>query len=636
MSIPSIPAFSAPPWKAAWLPDFIMSSNTVKVCDLIVEELEKEGVRHIFLLSGGMMLPLLGAVGRSKKIAYVCHHHEQAAAMAAEGYAREKLSLGVCLATSGPAATNTLTGVAGAYVDSSPVLILTAQSRTALTVRGTGAPGRLRTLGNFEIDIVEIAKPITKYAAFVDKAEEILFHLHKAIHLAKEGRPGPVLLDLPLDIQGATVDRSRLVSFVPPVPAPAFSGPGEAEIALVLSKLKGARRPFLLAGHGVRVSGAARAFRTLVEKLGIPVGLTALANDLLPYDHPLYVGKVGLRGDRAGNFAAQNADVMLILGSSLHVTTTGYEVESFAPDCEKIVVDIDAAILERNHVSPAATIHAPVDRFVDCLLATVQTAEGASSLLSPAARKWTGRCRFWKAHFRIIDEPHLEPDDEINPYRLVEELNLALTGDETVLTDSGSLYYIMGQAFRPGSGNRLIVSGAFGGMGFALPASIGAAMAAPGKKIVHLTGDGSFQMNSQELATIARYQPNILLLVVNNSGYASIRNSQVTFGDGAINGADEKSGVAFPDFGKLAEAYRLPHRRVSRRSELAVALRDGLAHTGPLILEIVTPSQVQMIPAVTSVLLPSGTFKSMRLHEMSPLLTPEQEEAGKIDIADLG
>lgn len=587
----------------------------VKVSDLVRDFLEDMGVGHVFLLSGGMMIHLVDSVSRSRTIRYICNHHEQASVMAAEAYARESGRLGVCFATSGPGATNTVTGIAGAWLDSSPVLVITGQSRKTLTVRGVGLPG-LRMVGNFEVDIVEIVNSITKYSVFVEDPQSILFHLQKACHLALTGRPGPVLLDIPLDVQGALVEESELVGFT--APSEPQSQPDVNPVPL-LARLRNAERPLILAGHGVRVSGQAGVFHDLVQKLGIPVITTQLANDLMPYDNEFYVGHVGLRGDRAGNYAVQTCDFLLVLGSSLHVTTTGYELEHFAPSAFKAIVDVDELQLKRNHVGASLLIHSDLGSFLPRLLLDLK-----EERLSEPQQEWRKKCQQWKRCFSVADEPHVAGVDTINTYKLVDVLSDALKGTETIVTDAGSLYYIMGQAFRVKGDQRFIVSGAFGAMGYALPASLGAALASPAKTIVCITGDGSLQTNVQELATLAYHQLNCKIIVINNAGYASIRNSQKSFCDGHLAGSSLSTGLCFPNWRKIAEAYGVPYAMANRVDELPGLFASLLSSPGPVLCEVVIPETVQMLPAVTSEKLPNGSFRSNKLHEMSPPLSMER------------
>jgi acetolactate synthase I/II/III large subunit len=582
----------------------------IKVSDLVTRFLEEQNVKHVFLLSGGMMMHLLDSISKSKKIRYICNHHEQACAMAAEGNARWRGGLGVCFATSGPGATNTVTGITGAWLDSSPVLFITGQSRRTLTARGLGLKD-LRMVGTFEVDIVPIVRPITKYSVFVDDPKSVLYHLQKAVYLAQSGRPGPVLLDMPLDVQGAMVEEDDFIQFVPEkieVSADDYSA--------IWAKLAVAQRPVILAGHGIRVAGQCSRFVEFVERLGIPLVTTQLANDLIPYAHPHYVGHVGLRGDRAANFTVQAADLLIVLGCSLHITTTGYEVDKFAPSAEKIWIDSDKANLERNVVKAILRYPSSVSDFLHSVGTFKPT-------LSANVESWNRLTSRWKEKLLIIAEHPLK-NDHLETYQLVNTLSNTLTGGETIVTDAGSLYYVIGQAFKTKSKQRVIVSGALGSMGYALPASLGVAVEDTEGTTICIKGDGSMQMNVQELATVARYSPNLKIIVINNGGYASIRNTQVNFCNGNYAGTDPKTGVGLPSWDGLCLAYGLTYMKCDKHSELAATFQNMLRIKGPVFVECIMPETVEMFPAVTSRKLDDGSFVSSRLHEMSPFLSDDQ------------
>jgi acetolactate synthase-1/2/3 large subunit len=583
-------------------------SKLIKVSDLIKFFLEKKEIDTIFLLSGGMMMHLLDSVSKSECIKYVCNHHEQASAIAAEAYSRIKYDIGVCYATSGPGATNTITGIAGAWLDSVPVIYVTGQSRTSLTVRGAKIKN-LRMIGNFEVDITEIVKPITKYSVLIDKAEDILYHLEKAYYIAKNGRPGPVLLDIPLDIQGSLVEIAKLNHFTPDT---IHKENFEDVFEILHSHLKRAKKPLIIGGHGIRVSNLVNEFRKLIHQLNIPVVTTQLANDLLPYKDELYVGKVGLRGDRAGNFAIQSADLIISIGSSLHVTTTGYELEDFANQAFKVVIDIDKAVLEKNKTISQLQINTDIKSCIEYFEKFTR---------KDNIGRWIEQLTKWKNVFKIINEPHQKLGDSINTYFLIDLLSEILLGDEIIISDSGSLYYIMGQAFKTKENQRVIISGALGAMGYALPASIGACFAAPCKNVICITGDGSMQINVQELQTISTNNLNCKIIVLNNKGYASIRNTQESFLDGHIAASSIETGVSFPDWEKLASAYSIPYKKEDKFSNLPFLLKNILENRGPFFLEIIIPEKVTMIPAVISERLKNGSFKSNKLHEMSPPLS---------------
>ena len=584
--------------------------KTVRVADYIARTVAGSGADAFFMVSGGMMMHLMDAFGRTR-MRYYCNHHEQACAMAADAYSRQTGKLGVCLATSGPGATNLLTGLVGAYQDSVPVLFLTGQCKRKETVRWRGLKG-LRQCGFLEVDIVPIVESVTKYAAFVDEPADIRYHLEKAIHLATTGRPGPVLLDLPLDVQGAAVDPSELRPYVPDPGAPASDFSPE-DLQRVIDAVQNAERPLLLAGHGVRSAGLVDEFRSLVELWQVPVATTFMAKDLVPDEHPLFVGHPGPRGNRGANFAVQSADVILTMGCSLHLQTVGYEGELFAPNALKIQIDLDRALLQRDSTGAqwkfAWDLH-------DYLSALVREAKPHCGL------GWRTECRAWKQSHSSRNEPHVfgGPGDPVNLYEFVDQLSDALSGDETVLTDAGQPHPILAQAFRQKARQRYLNPGSLAEMGWALPASLGVAVAAPGRRVVSVFGDGSLQTNIQELQTLAHHKFNIKTFVINNDGYASIRNTQKNFFQGFFVGSTPDSGVTLPDLRKICEAYGLPYVRCENRGVLAQRLREVLDAEGPVICEVMAQVDQRILPVVPSSLLPDGSMRSKALHEMVPPL----------------
>lgn len=582
-----------------------------KVSDIVSQFFEQKEIRNVFLLSGGMMMHLLDSISKSRNIKYICNHHEQASAMAAEAYARITGNIGLCYATSGPGATNLITGIAGAWLDSSPVFFITGQSRTQLTIRGSGIPD-LRMFGNFEVDIVSIVKPITKYAVVLDRPENVLFELEKAFYIAKEGRPGPVLIDFPLDIQGSMVDEFNLKKFQ--IPEKRVYQVEENQYSIVIEKLKSSKRPLIIGGNGIRISAMVDEFRKIVSDLKIPVVTTQLANDLMPYQHNQYVGKLGLRGDRAGNFAIQTADLIISIGSSLHITNTGYELEYFAPEAFKIVIDIDKAVLQKNLPISDFQINVDVNSFLENVLKKIEPSDLNIS------NSWIQRLEKIKNKYQVINENLIFSNDNINTYSIVDAISDLLKGDEIIITDAGSLYYIIGQTFKAKNNQRVIVSGALGAMGYALPAAIGASIAEPNKQVICITGDGSMQTNIQELQTISNYNLNCKIIVLNNKGYASIRNSQSAFQEGHVAASSESTGVTFPNWGAVANSYKLNFKSEKSYKNLRNFLSTILSEEGPLFAEIIIPENVIMQPSVTSKKLDNGSFKSNTLDEMTPAI----------------
>ena len=588
----------------------------MRVADYIVEHLESIDVDKVFLLSGGGMMHLLDAVSRSTKIQYICNHHEQASGIAADSYARVSGKLGVCFATSGPGGTNTLTAVVGAYQDSSPVLFVTGQSKVSQTIQGTNMPG-LRQFGTFEVDIIPTVQTVTKYAAFVSKAEDIRYHLEKAIHLAFDGRPGAVFLDVPIDVQGAQVDPEKMIGFTPETTQRLPSLELQT-VVKILEKLSKALKPVILAGHGVRAASQVKEFRNLVDQLRIPVVTTCFGNDVLDYDHPLFVGHPGMKGDRAGNFAVQSADFILCLGTSLHVTTTGYELDQFAPKAYKVLVDVDEMTLKRQQVEIDDKIFSDVKTFISLMKTAVETNP------VPTKRGWVEVCQSWKNKLSVYKEPHIQEDSQINFYNFMDKLDVQLADDDVIVSDAGSAFYIVGQALRVKKNQRVINSGSLGAMGFALPAATGAATVKSTNRVICVTGDGSLQTNIHELAVFRKNNLNVKLFVVNNNGYVCIRNTQNNFFKGHLAGTSNESGVFIPDTEKLAQAYELPYFKVSNISELDEVINKTLKASGPVICEVFTPPNQEIIPTVSSKKLADGSMKSKPLHDMYPFMTDDE------------
>ena len=591
----------------------------IRTADYIVLRLREWGVDTVFMLSGGGMMHLVDSVGRAEGLHAICNHHEQCSAIAADAQARFSGHVGVCYATSGPGATNILTGLVGSWQDSSPVLFLTGQSKSTQTIQVSGIAG-LRQFGTFEVDIVPIVKPVTKYAVMVTDPKTIRYHLEKALHLATTGRPGPVLLDLPLDVQGALIEAENLEGYVPEEDAKHL---GSDDLTKVVDILRNAKRPLILSGVGIRAAGAVDLFRRLVERMNIPVVTSQLGKDALFYDHPLFVGHSGPKGDRAGNFAIQTADVIVSLGCSLHSQTTGWENSLFAPDALKIQVDIDEAVLAREQLNVAVKIKSDVTEFL----------LGIEPLIANgfANDAWRNNCLSWKKRFAVNQEPHDRSVEAVNYYDFAEELSCALKDNECIVTDAGSAFYAMGQGLRLKQNQRFISSGSLGAMGFALPAANGVATASDSATIC-VTGDGSLMTNIHDLAVTSHYKLNVKIFVMNNEGYLSIRNTQRDFFNGMFVGTDAASGVFIPDMESQAKTYRLPFLRCERAADLKNVIDQALAIEGPVLVEINALRDQRMIPSVMSERLPDGRMQSKPLHEMYPYL-PQNEVDAELDRA---
>ncbi len=592
-------------------------SKLVRVADYFADFLAQRGIDTTFMVSGGMMMHLMDAVGRDDRFRLYFNHHEQASAMAADAYARVTGRPGFCLATGGPGGTNVLTGLVGAYQDSIPLIFLTGQSKVCDTVRGNNIPG-LRQFGFLEVDLVPIVESVTKYAAFVHRAQDARFHMEKAYYLATHGRPGPVLLDVPLDIQGAMIDPDTLPGFEAPTEASALT---PQNVAKILKQLQAAKKPLILAGHGIRCAGAVTSFRKLVDALEIPVAITQLGKDVLPYAHPLFVGHPGVKGNRAANITLQDADLLLVIGSSLHGQTIGWESELFAPTAHKIHVDPDPAILQKTKGIVTEQLQADVSELIEALTKAV----ASQSLDRTKHASWRDRCRELKNLHSPMSEPHkLGPKDgPANLYEIVDIVSDIVPANTILLSDSGQSTYVVPQALRQKDSHRYLAPGSLAEMGWALPAAIGAAAADPKNTVFAFVGDGSLQTNIQELQTIRHTGFNIKILVINNDGYASIRGTQDRFFSGNYVGSTRESGITLPELQRIAHAYDIPYLSCPNRGDLSDCIQKMMAHSGPVICEVAAMRDQDIIPAVTSVKLPDGRMRSAPLQTMSPLL-PEK------------
>lgn len=585
----------------------------IRVADYFAAALVERGVTEVFLLSGGGMMHLQDGLAREPRLRKVFHHHEQAAGIAAEGYARARGGLGVSYGTSGPGATNLVTAVAGAWLDSSPVLFLTGQSKVSQTIQGSGLKD-LRQFGTFEINILEVMRPLTKFAWFLDRPEDAPYIFQKAIDIALTGRPGPVFIDVPVDVQGALIDPPACRTYTP---VRDLQVPDPAVLAGILARWRAAQRPVIFAGHGVRVAGVAAKLAELAERTCTPVVTTQLGKDSLPFHSPWFAGHPGVKGDRTGNFVIQAADFILCLGTSLHVLSTGYELDQFAPQAYKVQVDVDRANFDRENVNVGVKLLAGLDAFLDAALAW-----------APVPRATHQAWRAWilalKERFEVYREPHKAEPGRLNMYQALEILQGATRGGEVLVTDAGAAFVTVGQAWQVQEGQRILISGGFGSMGWALPAATGAALARPGEVVLCITGDGSLQTNVHELGVIKENQLNIKIVILNNSGYLSIKNTQDSYFQGQRSGVDGNTGVFLPAVQDLAATYRLPYHTASEPSALASLWARLLTEQGPCLLEIQCNIAQEIIPTVSSRKLPDGRMVSQPLHHMAPFL-PEAE-----------
>jgi acetolactate synthase-1/2/3 large subunit len=584
----------------------------IKVSDFVARFLVEQGIEDLFLVSGGGIMHLLDSVGRQNGLRYWCNYHEQACAIAAEGYAKIRRGPGACLVTVGPGGVNALSGIAGAWVDSVPVLVLTGQVRREIIADYSV----LRQKGPQEADLVGLASHVTKYAVTVMAPEDIRYELEKALYLATSGRPGPVWVDLPLDIQGAMVEEADLRPFPVPIPTEGTSLP-EASLRVLLDALRRSRRPLLLAGSGLHWAHAESQLLELLKATGLPIILTHTAKDLLPEDHPQNMGVFGGLGQRRANFALQNADLLVGLGAGLCLAKTGFNVQGFAPGARKILVDIDEGQLHHQPLAVDLRIQAHVKPVVEHLLE-----QFLALPVQPPAR-WIRACEDWKLRYPVLTQDHSGNPDFVNTYIFMDRLAERMVPGDVLVTGIGTDVASQFQTFRAKSDQRLLVTGNWGAMGWDLPATVGACIAHHGRTVL-VTGDGSIQWNIQELLTVGKYRLPIMLFVFNNDGYTCIKATQTAFFQGFFVGAEPGSGVGNPDFRKLAEAYGLGYARLEDPAGLEADLDRVFALDGPILCEVmVSPSQ-GISPKASSFRREDGSFESRPLEDMAPFLAREE------------
>jgi acetolactate synthase-1/2/3 large subunit len=593
----------------------------VKVADFIADFLVNQEVKHNFTVPGGGAMHLNVAFGNKKGLENIFVQHEQSAAMAAESYSRLSKTLPLVCCTTGPGGTNTLTGVLGAWLDSIPLLVISGQVKSTSTVRSTGLP--LRALGDQEFDILSMVKPITKYAEMITDAKMVKYHLQKALYFATTGRPGPVWLDIPLDIQGGFVEVDELIGFdsykelgyTPPLAT-------DEQILEVISRLRDAKRPVLNVGNGIRIAQAKQELDTVVDLLKIPVVTGFNSIDLMETSNEYYIGRAGLMGDRPGNWAIQNSDLLLSVGSRLSSRQVGYSAKNWARESFVIMVDIDEAELMKPTIHVELPIQSDVKAFLT-LLADVLTRE------SPLQkREWLATCHSWKSKYPVVLDTFREQTDFTNVYTFMDELSTRLSKGQVTVTGNGSACVASSQAFIIKEGQRYILNSGAASMGYDLPAAIGACFATERSPIICLSGDGSIQMNLQELQTIVFHQLPIKIFVINNSGYHSMRQTQDNlFPELPHVGIGPETGdLSFPSIEKIATAYDIPYYHINSNVDLPATLDKVLAIDGYLICEIFVSTNQRFEPKSATRKLSDGTLVSPPLEDLAPFLPREELE----------
>ncbi len=590
---------------------------TIKLSDWVFRYIAGLGVQQVFEVTGGGAMHLNDSLGQSG-LEYVCMLHEQAAAMAAESYAKVRNDIGVCLVTTGPGGTNALTGVAGAWLDSTPMLVISGQVKRA-DLKGTTG---VRQMGVQEVDIVSMAAPITKYAVTVLEPNDIRYHLEKAVHLARTGRPGPVWIDIPLDVQGAMIDESTLRVFtpdeIPPARGTFTTEKLKRAAARTIRMLNASKRPVLLIGNGVRLANARDEMRTLVDILQLPVLTTWPAHDMVPDDHPLMIGRPGPVAPRGANFALQNSDFVLALGARLDLVVTGYAPQNFAREAKKVMVDVDPAELKKMKGTVQLPVCADVKAFIAELMSQL------SALREKKRAGWYARCAEWKTKYPVVLPEYRNLPNGVSTYVLAEAISAVSAPEDVIVSgSSGAGIEIFVLAATLKEGQRLFLTTALGAMGNGIPGVIGACIAHAKRRTITVDGDGGLQLNIQELEVIRRLQLPIKLFVLNNDGYASIRTSQSRY-FGRLAGADASSGVTLPALEGVAKAYGIPHATIRNDHNLEQQVRDLLDAPGPCLIEVMTPREEPRAPSLSSMRRPDGSMVSKPLEDLWPFLPRDE------------
>jgi acetolactate synthase-1/2/3 large subunit len=583
----------------------------MKLTDYIADFLSSQGIKYVFGVTGGAAVHLFDSVGKHPDIQPVFTHHEQAAALAAKAYAHVRNGIGACFVTTGPGGTNAITGVAAAWQDSVPVIYISGQTRMEHASRGKN----LRQLGTQEIDIISLVSPITKYAVLVDDPKKIKFYLQKAVHLATSGRPGPVWIDLPLNFQWTDIDPDEIPGFEPSVQtANIIPASIDEQAGKCLEFITKAKRPVILAGYGIRLSHGEKEFKQLIETLGIPVVATWNASDMISNDHELYTGRFGIAGQRGANLAVQNCDLLICIGSHLSIALTGTMFDAFAREAKIVMVDIDRVELDYKSARIDLPVQCDAKTFIGEMLKQVEGHNLAD------ISWWQNKCSNYKRYNAVPDE-WKELKNCINAYAFVDTLSDELGNNDVVVVDGGgTVVYTTFQSFKVKEGQRLTISSGICAMGTGLPESVGASFAKDKGRTICLCGDGSMQLNIQELQTIFHHNLPVKIFIFNNDGYLAIRHTQNGFLNSKYVGSDTTGGMSLPDYLKVAEAYGIKAVRVNKYAELAENIRRTLEMPGPAVCEIMIPRDQEVMPRQGFSKQADGTYKPTPLEDMYPFL----------------
>ncbi len=584
----------------------------MRVADYLTNKLYEAGGEHVFLITGGMIMHLTDALLQHGRQKYVCCHHEQAAVMAADAYGRLTNRLGVAYVTAGPGALNAMTGVVGAYVDTAPCIIVSGQSKVSQAV--VTGPRQFALQG---FNTLPLYSQVTKYAVMLKDVSRVRYEVEKCIWMATSPRVGPVWIECPIDIQAALFDPDEYECFIPPLGVGTEWPDLPVKLERVVAAIKASRRPCILAGAGVRLSGAEADLLKFAETIGIPVLTSRLGMDLIGDDHPLFAGRPGTYGERPANFVVQNCDLLLTIGCRLGIGLVGYDFQDFARNATKIMVDVDPQELTKPSVVPDIPVLADAKLFFRECGARLDEYR----LDNPA---WIERVKIWRRTYPVDLPEYVNEREGVNSYHFTRLLSERIPEDAVIVCDTGSCFHVHAQAFKVRYGQRHIITGGLSTMGY-MPGVIGAAAGSGGREVYCNTGDGSLQMNIQELQTLVHNNYRAKLIVQSNNGYLLIRHTQRNFQDGRYIGTHAETGVSFPNLEKLSGAYGIHYLKISALSECNAKITELLEYQdGPVICEVMSPAEQLLIPRVASRKREDGSMMSMPYDDMYPFLSREE------------
>lgn len=583
----------------------------MKLSDYIFKFLNEKGLKHIFLLPGGGAMHLVDSVGRSN-IEYICCLHEQGAAIAAEAYAQYTNNLGCALVTTGPGGTNAITGVTSCWIDSIPCIFISGQVKTQDLMKNYG----VRQFGFQEINITDIVKPITKYAVTITNPEQIKLHLEKALFLAKNGRPGPVWIDIPLDVQASEIDVEKLESYNS---EKNYKIPEDFNIKIkkIINLINKSERPVIIVGNGVRLSNGINEFYKVIEKLKIPIQTTWKTIDIIEDDHYLFAGRPGIVSSRWANFVIQCADLLICIGTRLDLGITAYNHENFAKNAKKVIIDIDENEIKKLNMPIEVELVCDAKLFIEGML------ENINLIKKKSRKEWFNKIKVWKEKYPVVEQNYYKEKNFVNDYVLIDVLSDLLgEGDNLVPGSSGACSERTMQAFRVKKGLRIINSPGLGAMGFGVPASIGVCIASGRKRTVCINGDGGFFLNIQELEVVKRLNLPIKFFILDNNGYASIRATQKRF-FGRLTASSCDAGMTLPSIEKIAEGFGIKSVTIDNQKNIKERIKKILEYNGPLICRVICNPDQETKPRVSSKALPDGKIVSMPMENMYPFLHDE-------------